>query len=117
MAHGKSDRDRCTLADPEQVEFLDAGGVHHALEVVDEGFERDFRRIPVGHAVGALVIADQRVAGRELLEPVPPDGALPVMLEMVEPIRGLHERRPLAHHGIGQTGPVLRVRIAHLLLR
>ena len=39
------------------------------------------------------------------------------MLEMVEPVRRLHQRRTLPHHRIGEASPVLRRRIADNLLR
>ena len=88
-----------------------------AFEVVDEGLERDLRRVPVGHAVRALIVADERMAARELVKPVAPDRALPVLLEMIEPVGRLHQRRPFAHDRKGQPGPVLGAGVADDLLR
>src|SRR3982750_2229668 len=42
----------------------------------------------------------------QMLDPVPPDGALPVMIEMVEPVRRLDQRRTLAGRRESQPGPV-----------
>ncbi len=39
MADGIGDGDRRALADAQQVEAVEAGGVDHAFEIVDEGFE------------------------------------------------------------------------------
>ncbi len=41
---------------PEQVEAVEAGGVDHAFEVIDERFEIE-RGVPVAEAVAAFVIA------------------------------------------------------------
>jgi hypothetical protein len=113
MADSISDGHRRALADSEQVEALQAGGIDHAGQIVDERIEADFRRVPVGHAVGALVVANQAMPIQELAHPVPPQRALPVMLEVVEPIGCLHHRWPVADRRPGQPRAVMRGAIAY----
>ncbi len=45
---------------------------------------------------------------REVGDPVFPYRALPFVFEMVEPIRGFHERWAVTHGGIGDAGAVSR---------
>ncbi len=117
MTHRISDGDRRALADRQQVEAFELEAIGDAFEVVDEGLERQVGRIPVAEAVAALVVADERAAARELLDPVPPQRAVPVVLDMVEPVRGLDRRRPLAGHRISEPRAVARRAIEHLLRR
>src|SRR5690606_7628844 len=51
----------------------------------------------------------------EVADPMPPDRAVPVVLEMIEPVRRLHQRRPVADDRIGKPGTVVRGAEAHLL--
>src|SRR5947199_9284458 len=59
-----------------------------------------------GGAAAALVVSQQRVPLAEANEPVPPDGALPVELEMCQPGRCPDERSAGAVHGVRDTDAV-----------
>src|SRR5687768_2099130 len=47
---------------------------------------------------------------------MPPDGALPVELQMAHPVGGLHERRARANRGIRDTDSIRRDTEAQALL-
>src|SRR4029077_20793088 len=71
--------------------------------------------LPVGQAAAALVVADQGVVARHLLEPAAPHRALPVVLEVVQPVRRLEQRRPVARDRVGDAHAVGRSAEADLL--
>ena len=48
---------------------------------------------------------------------MPPQRAVPIVLDMVEPVRRLDHRRPFAGHRVGEPGAVARAAIADLLRR
>ncbi len=73
--------------------LLEAEVVDDRLEVFDQRVEREVPDVVVGKAVAALVVAHQRAVPREVDEPVPPHRALPVVVEMGDPVRGAYERR------------------------
>jgi hypothetical protein len=107
-----SRRTRC-----QQVELVEPQAIGDALEVVDEGLERQIGRVPVRQPVAALVIPDQRPAGAKFLDPVPPQRAVPIIFQMVEPIGGLDQRRALAGDRECELGAVGRRAMADLLGR
>ena len=88
------DGDGPALGDAEQRKPLEAERVHHGLEIPDPGLEREVLDIPVGEPAPALVVADQRVVPGKLPDPVAPDQALAVHLEMAEPVGGFYQWRP-----------------------
>ncbi len=106
VPHRVGDRDGTALGDAEQREALEARGVDDGLEVADEGVEGDVVTVPVGQAVAALVVAQQRVALGQPADHVPPDRALPVELQVVQPVGGLDERGPLPGGRPGNAGAV-----------
>src|ERR1700761_3093908 len=95
MPHRIADRDGATLADAEQRETLDAGGVDDGFEIVDEMLERNVRHVAVRQAVAARVVADQRVIARQFAIEMPPDRTLQIIFEMRHPVAGLDDRRTL----------------------
>jgi hypothetical protein len=61
MTLGVGDGDGAALREPEQRKAIEAGGVHHGLEVAHPGLERQILRVAVGEAGAALVVAQERV--------------------------------------------------------
>ncbi len=101
------DGDRRALADAEERKSLQLERVGHPLQVPDPGLHRHLAGRPVGQAASALVVADQGVIPAELAEPVAPDRAVPVELEVVEPVGGFDQGRATAH---GREGDARAVR-------
>jgi hypothetical protein len=95
------DGDGPALREREQRELIQAGGVDHRFQVGHERVQVELARIGIRQPAAALVVAKDREAAAQLLEPVAPDRALPVVLEVGQPVRDLDERR---------SGPVRRVR-------
>ncbi|HEX5628109.1 MAG TPA: alpha/beta hydrolase, partial [Usitatibacteraceae bacterium] len=77
----------------DELEAFEAGGIHHRFQVAHPGFEGDVRHVAIGEPAAALVHAQQPVIARERLDPRLPDRALPLVLEMGQPVRRPDERR------------------------
>ena len=105
MARRVLDRDRAALRMPEQHEALEPGSLRHGLEVAHQRIEGDLR-VPVGKAGAPLVHTRHRVVARKRLDPRTPDRALPLVLEMREPVRRLEKRRPVAGDRVGNARAV-----------
>ena len=93
---------------PEQREAVEPDGVDDELEVVDPVVEAEVVDVPVRQPAAPLVVADQRAAVGEALQPVPPDRVLEVVVEVGQPVGRLDEHRPRAHRGVGDAGAVGR---------
>ena len=106
VENGISEGNRTALGDAEQREAVEPSGVDHGLEVEDGRREREVRYVPIREATAALVIANQGVVASQLLEPVVPDRALPIELEVRHPVRGFDQGLPPAMHGIGDTDTI-----------
>jgi hypothetical protein len=106
VADGVCDGRGRTLGEAEQRKALELHGVDHRLEVAHPGLEGNLGGIAVGEAAATRVEAHQRVAARQALDPVAPDGAAPVVLEVREPVGRLHERRAAAGRGVGKPHAV-----------
>jgi Carbon-nitrogen hydrolase len=85
-------------------EIGDAGHIHATV-------------VPVGQSTAPLVVAHQREPAGELDQPVPPHRALPVVIEVAEPIRHLHQRGAIPHRGVRQSHTVRGSTEPDLLLR
>jgi len=70
--------------------------VDHRLEILHERFERDVLRVPVGEAGRTLVVTDQPEAARQFAHERRPDRALPVIFDVVQPVRAFHDRKTAA---------------------
>jgi hypothetical protein len=88
-----TDRNGAALGDTQQRETFDAGGVDDGFQVAHEGLEGNLLDLPIGQAVAACVVSDQRMIPRELAIEMPPNGALEVELKMRHPVAGLDQRR------------------------
>jgi hypothetical protein len=93
---GVGDGGRRSLGYPEQDEPVEANRVDNRLEVAHPAVQRQRFRFGVGKAASPLVVANEGVPLAQALEPVTPDGTLPVELEVREPVRGLYDRRTAA---------------------
>ena len=83
MARGVGDADRRAGRDPEQRERLvDSRGGHHGLEIAEPAVERQLVDVPVRQPAAALVPAQESEVLAEEADPVPPDRALQLVLEM-----------------------------------
>ena len=121
MSRRVGDGDRSTLGDAQEDESVEVRGVDHGLQIGHPGFEGEVLDVPVGESATPFVVTDQPVAAGQLPPPVPPDRALPVVVEMVEPVGRLDQRRSGTDRGIGeayttlanaQSDPLLRVLLA-----
>ena len=98
------DGDRGRLGDAEQRESFQARRIDDRLEIADPHVDRRIADVGVREPAASLVIADDGVPIAELLQPMAPDRALPVELQMSQPGRDPHQRR---------TASVQRVSKAH----
>ena len=90
--------------------------LHDTLEIVDESLEGNVLADRVGKTVQAAVVADEREAAGQRIDPVAPYRALPIEVEMRHPVRGPHDRRAGSADGIGDAGAVAALDVAYLLL-
>ena len=96
MARRVRDRDGAALREAEDREALEPELVDHGLEVAHHRLEREVVDVVIGEAVAALVVAHQRAVVREADEPVPPHWALPVVVEVRDPVCCPNQGRPCA---------------------
>ena len=81
------DRHRAALGHTEQREPLQAEVVDDGFEVLHEGVEREVVDVVRRQPAAPLVVADELAPPGEADEPVAPDRALPVVVEMGDPVR------------------------------
>ena len=93
MARRIRDRDGPALREAEDREMLEPELVDDGLEVPTMRLEREVVDVVIGEAVAPLVVAHECATLREADEPMPPHRALPVVVEVGDPVRGTHERR------------------------
>src|SRR6185295_655463 len=91
------------------------GGGDHRLQVFDPPLERQLARLPIRHPAAALVPPEEmEVVGKEP-DPMPPDRALPLILEVAQPVRGLDQAGARPRLGPGQLDAVARAQVPDLL--
>ena len=110
------ERHRGSLRDAEQREALETRRRDDGLEIRDPRLDGEIAELAVGQAASALVVPDDRVAVPQLGQPVAPDRALPVEVEVRQPRRRPHERRSAAVDGVRQPNTIPGGAEAHLLL-
>ena len=109
MTRGIFDGDGGSLRNAEQRESIEARGIGDEFEIGDLGREGDVGVVtPVGQAGAADIVAIQAMVSRQGAEPVLPYRALPVELEVIEPVRGLEQWRAVSGGGIRKLDPVGR---------
>src|SRR5262245_17880811 len=115
MSRGISDGNGTALRDTQKGEPINASGFDHRLEIPHPCVERECLDLPVGHAIAASVIADQCVVARQPANDMSPDRAFPIILKVVHPIGGLHQRSSAARYRISETNPARGPAILDLL--
>jgi len=90
-------------------------GLDHGVEVPQQRIEREVAHRPVREAVPAQVETDERGELAQVLEEVPPDRALPVVLQVAQPAGDHHQRRPVSVAGVGDPNTVAAAREVDLL--
>src|SRR5262249_54832767 len=93
MAYRICNGNRSALRDAEQRKTLDADCVHHGFQIAHPGIEGELRDIPIRQPASALVIANESMPARKLGEPMAPDRAAPIVLEVRQPVGNLDEGR------------------------
>src|ERR1700729_4161327 len=71
--------------------------------------------LPVTHTAAALVVAHKSAIGGEELDPVSPNGALPFVFEMREPVGGFDDELAGTRFRPRQTRPIRCLEIANAL--
>jgi len=87
-------RDRRALRHPEQREARQAAPSHHSRQVIERRSERRDHIRRARHAAATSVIPDQQVTLLEGAERARPERTRTLVLDVVEPARRPHERRP-----------------------
>src|SRR5262249_336448 len=118
MARGVGDADRRARRDPQEREWLlDLRGVHDRLEIPEPAGERQLGDVPGRYPPAGVVPAQGSEMVAEEAEPVPPDRALQLVLEMREPVRRLDQERTRADVGPGQLNAVFRAKVTDALAK
>ena len=84
-------------------------------KIGDLPFRREVARIPVGHAASALVETHHAEVVGEEMDPVAPERAFPLVIQMRRPVRRLDQGPPLAGQRVGDPDTVGRNAEADLL--
>ena len=106
MAGRVGDGDGAALRNTKQREAVQPEVVDHGLQVLQPRAERQVGDVVVGQAASPLVVAHQHVLAGQPDEPVAPHRALPVVVEMGDPVGGPHQWRARADGGVGEPGAV-----------
>ena len=95
MANGVFDRESAALRYSKEDEAVEARGLDDAFEIARRMHRRTHPdRSCVGKAVQAAVVAYKREAAGQAVDPMSPNRAFPIEVEMGHPVRGTHDRRP-----------------------
>lgn len=62
----------------------------------------------VRKAAASLVVPDEHPGTRQAGQPVAPDRAVPVVVEMRQPVRSAHERRPISDRRVAEADTIVR---------
>ena len=73
MAYSKSDGNGTALRDSEQRKAIQSSRIDDRCKIADPRVQRKFIHIPIGHAVAASVVADQRMVLRKIDEAGAPE--------------------------------------------
>src|SRR5260221_5287483 len=114
---GVGDADRRPLRHPQKHESIEPEVVDERLEVADHGLERQVRYVPIREAGPPLVIPDQRSVTRQLGEKVAPNRAVPVELEVAQPMSSPDDWWTGALAGVREANAIHRREEPQLLIR
>ena len=87
----------------EQHEAIDARGGNDRIQVLSEPGEGKLHALAIGQSAAAPVIADERIVARQKQEPRTPDWALPIELQVMNPVLHPDQRRAGAARRIGDA--------------
>src|SRR5262245_28124134 len=94
------------LGNPQERKPFDSGRIDDRFQVANKCVEGNLLNVPIRQTVGPRVIADKTVIPCQPTKDVSPNGTVPIVFEMVEPVRCLYERRSLTHSCIRNANPV-----------
>jgi len=94
-------RNGAALRYSKQRKAVDTGSVDNRLKISHPSVEGDLIDIPVGHAVAASIIADERVIEGQPANDVSPDRAFPIIFEVIQKVCRLDQRWSAAGDRIG----------------
>src|SRR3984893_15895734 len=117
MASGKGNGNRSAARNAEKRKTVETEGVNHCFEVAHERLERNLRHIPVRKAATALVIADETELRRQAGQQRRPDRALPIVLDVVEPVAHLDHRHTVSGGCDSKIHPIRRSKETYILRR
>src|SRR5215207_10982798 len=106
MAHRVGDRGGTALRQAQEREALQPGRIDYGLQILDPRVEREAIDFPVRETTASLVVAHHGSSPRQPLEPVPPDRAAPVELQMGQPVRSLDQGRSAGPGGVDGIRPL-----------
>ena len=116
VAGGVGDGGGTTLRNSEEGETVEGERVNDGLKVTHPRVEGNIRDVAIGEAGPAFVVADEAEILGQILEEMTPDGALPIELEVVEPVGGFDEERAVAHCRVGDAEAVIGCGEADVLI-
>ncbi len=99
-------RHSSALRHAEQRKAFQTEIVDDRLEVLKPRVERVVSDVMVGQPAAALVVPYERVSPSQVDEPMAPHGALPVVVEMGDPVRGADNGRARSDRGVGELSAV-----------
>ena len=114
-ARREGDREGRAAEPGEHREPLQAERLGDGAHVANHGPDRVILDAAIGKSEAARVEADQRMAARQLREPVSEDGAIEIALEVTVAAGQHQQRRPVADDGIGDANSVGRIAEADAL--
>src|SRR5262249_6778626 len=115
VPNGVGDGYSATLRNAKQREPVQAACVHNALQIGNHGLKRQIAGIPLGKAITALIVSNQRVLSRKRVDPMTPDWAFPFVLQMRHPVRCAKNRRACSRDRVGNLDAVWTPAIMYLL--
>src|SRR5262249_9714316 len=83
-----------------------AGSLDNRFEITDESLKRDIVNIPVRETIAPGVISNEPASARQSAKHVPPDRTVPIVFQMIKPVRCLDQRRAFANRGICKPAAV-----------
>ena len=91
-----------TAADiSETCDGIEASCLDNRAQILNVLLEGELNLVVIGETASAPVIADQRMALRQLAQPGPPDWAVPVRLDVMNPWRRPDQGWPIVAHTVG----------------
>jgi hypothetical protein len=105
VTDGVFNRHGASLRHTEQRESLEACRFHDCLKVLHPRFQGNFSLAAIGEAAASLVIADQLMGLRKLLDPMAPYQRFQLILD-TKPVRGFDQWRTFAHSRVGEPRTV-----------